>query len=75
MSAERPTRAQAQEAAHLLAEQMKELVGQALITKEQMEDFGLLFDQKAELKERLNIRLKGGNPGRPFNWRGEDGLR
>jgi hypothetical protein len=59
----------------MLAAQMRELAGRSLITKEQMEDFGLLFDQKAELKERLNIRLKGGNPGRPFNWRGEEGLR
>jgi hypothetical protein len=75
MSAERPTRSQATEAAQMLMKEMKSLAGQALITKEQMEEFGLLFDQKAELKERLNIRLKGGNPGRPFNWRGEDGLR
>lgn len=74
MSTERPTRAQAREAAEMLAAQMKELAGQALITKEQMEDFGLLFNARAELKERLNIRLKGGNPGQPFNWRGEAGI-
>lgn len=75
MSTERPTRTQAREAAGMLAEKMRELAGQALITREQMEDFGLLFDPRAELKERLNIRLKGGNPGRPFNWRGEEALR
>ncbi len=75
MSTERPTRAQAHEAAELLAEQMKSLASQSLITREQLEDFGLLFDARRELKERLNIRLKGADPGRPFNWPGEAGLR
>lgn len=74
MSEERPTRSQARHAAEMLAAQMKELSEQALITTEQMENFGLLFDARAELKERLNIRLKGGNPGRPFNWRGEEAI-
>jgi hypothetical protein len=53
---------------------MKGLAASADYTREQMEAFNSIFDARRELKERLNIRLQGGDPGEPFNWRGERGM-
>ena len=57
-----------------LRDTMKELAGSTELTEQQMQVFADLFNPRRELLERLNIRLKGGDPGQPLNWRGEAGL-
>lgn len=57
-----------------MARAMKELAAATDLTREQIEALSSIFDPRKELLERINIRLKGGDPGQPFNWRGEAGL-
>lgn len=58
-----------------MAREMQKLADTTNLTREQIDSINSMFDARQELLERLNIRLRGGDPGPSLNWRGEDGLR